>query len=197
LGSYSKHFGVLIKVHIKVYFTVFQPGQRAIVLYWVNVVTKEEDGKDFNTKATEVANFKPSIDLTSFHYKGLKGVDIPEDRGVNKMQDTTHAIQFTLKSGDQEVLTTALGVFEGHGTLDEGISRPIAANLPDALSKRLRQFNKTRVTEESIYNAIMVAFSDITRRSQIMKFFNGDTNAVLMRVHLHCQFSWQSDQGIQ
>ncbi|MCY4330436.1 MAG: hypothetical protein OXC48_10230, partial [Endozoicomonadaceae bacterium] len=183
MGSYSKHFGVLIKVHIKVYFTVFQPGQRAIVLYWVNVVTKEEDGKDFNTKATEVANFKPSIDLTSFHYKGLKGVDIPEDRGVNKMQDTTHAIQFTLKSGDQEVLTTALGVFEGHGTLDEGISRHIAANLPDALSKRLRQFNKTRVTEESIYNAIMVAFGDITRSSQIMKLFNGDTNAVLLRLH--------------
>ena len=113
------------------------------------------------------------------------------------MQDTTHAIQFTFKLGDHEVLTTALGVFEGYGTLDGGISRHIAANLPDALSKRLLQFNKTRVTEGSIYSAIIAAFAEITTHSQVVKFFNGDTDAVLMRVHLHCQFSWHSDQGIQ
>ncbi|CAM3446550.1 PP2C family serine/threonine-protein phosphatase [Parendozoicomonas haliclonae] len=112
-------------------------------------------------------------DIPDFKSENLGSTSAAEAKGKRtSMEDAHTAKQFTIKlTNGQPVNIGMTAVCDGHSVNYAGhlASKHVTKSLPDALTRRLEEFNPDGLTEAGIWNAISLALVDIDRSDYLFE----------------------------
>lgn len=132
------------------------------------------DQKTADTSTSGKSTSEIRFNKTEISFSTEEQTGLAEARGARSTMEDAHiASSFTFQAGGQPKEVKITGVFDGHG--GDECAKFVAENIKDHLRARLEEQNATGLRDLGIWNAIKLAFVDLSRSyHQNIDVYNAD-----------------------